>query len=629
MFSGLVLSVQLVHCRPMPCALRLPDSPARCPSDLPGRICLWIDRHVGRRSVSVWYILCGCKQRANALFHWVLLQRDGLVDAHPMYCRLVLRCLWSLGAKRKLRGRLLLRDWLEHVNAGAVLEYYLLSSRQCHAGRVSDFFVLPERGNEHAHCLHSRHVLRHVGAVVADWLVQWWLFLRGRVELGDSESLFRWVLLPFRQLSGDRVPRARRVCLAGTGELHRVPERFILQRHWSLGSVWSVQGRIFLSRGLCFSLAAAVSSRLVLSCGEQICHCLSDIVFLSVDWPERRGALHGRLFLQSIRLVSRVGRLQRWLLLSDRVVIGDATCVPSAFVLPGAQSQHDGVARVVLLPCERHERAERVRCGCFLQSDGPECRVWTMQRWVLLRRWLVDCDAVFVHQWHILPDRQLQYHHLSARSILSCARAGQLHAVSERKFLQCHGSVCIHAVYSRAVLPNIGSECSDWHLQCRLLLPDGLECDESGFVSAHYILPRRQCCCYRVSRFFVLRQHGHERACAVHAGLVLRCDRSLGAEWKLQSGLLLRDGLEHGHSKPVLEGQLLSSGQLSSDRESRIRLLRVEWHGELHALYGRVLLQPDWSVGRVGRLRRGLLLPDRVNVCPAVALSSALVLHCA
>jgi hypothetical protein len=180
-----------------------------------------------------------------------------------------------------------------------MFEQHLLPGRQCLAGRVSDLIVLPNRGHERGHCVYSRHVLRHVGTVVADRVVQFRLLLRRWVELGDRESMRRWVLLPSGQLSGDRVPRVWRVWLACSGKLYRVPGRVVLQCHWSIGSVGRMPGRILLRIGLDLGLAAAVPFRLVLCRGERGCHCVSGVVLLPDDWTERGHALQCWLFLQS------------------------------------------------------------------------------------------------------------------------------------------------------------------------------------------------------------------------------------------------------------------------------------------------------------------------------------------
>ena len=87
-----------------------------------------------------------------------------------------------------------------------------------------------------------------------------------------------------------------------------------------------------------------------------------------------------------------------------------------------------------------------------------------MQRRVLLRRGLVDGDAVFVHCWLILSDRKLQHGHMPARVVLRFARTGQLHAESDRLVLRHDKSHNICAVHCGVILPDAGSECSDWHL---------------------------------------------------------------------------------------------------------------------------------------------------------------------
>jgi hypothetical protein len=71
--------------------------------------------------------------------------------------------------------------------------------------------------------------------------------------------------------------------------------------------------------------------------------------------------------------------------------------LPNWFLLLGAEPEHDSLADIILLPGERHERADRVRRGFVLQPDRFERRRWSVQRRVFLRCGLVDCEAVFVH----------------------------------------------------------------------------------------------------------------------------------------------------------------------------------------------------------------------------------------
>jgi hypothetical protein len=296
----------------------------------------------------------------------------------------------------------------------------------------------------------------------------------------------------------------------------------------------------------------------LLSAGQLRGDRVSRVWLLCVKWLGQLYAVHGRLFLQCDGPVGRSGWLQRGLLLSDGVDFSDATDLPSSFVLPGAEPEHDGVARVILLPGERHEHADPVRRGIVLQPDGSERRGRSVQRRVLLRRGLVDCDSVLVRQWHVLPDRQLQHDDMSSRFVLPRARAGELYAESDRQLLQHDGSVGLCVVHGRFVLPDLGFECTDGQLHCRLLLPDGLERGNAGFVSADDILSDRESCDHHMPCVFILCQHGHEHARAVHTGLVLRGRRSVGAERHVHGRLLLRDGLEHGDAKPMHEPYLLS-----------------------------------------------------------------------
>ena len=104
----------------------------------------------------------------------------------------------------------------------------------------------------------------------------------------------------------------------------------------------------------------------------------------------------------------------------------------------------------------------------------------------------------------------------------------------------------------------------------------------------------------------------------MHAGLVLRGRRSVGAERHVRSGPLLRGGLEHADAEPLREHDVLSSRQPSTNNVSCVCVLRDEWHGQLHALHGRVLLQCNGPVGRIGRLRAGHLLPAGLDGARAV-----------
>jgi hypothetical protein len=76
----------------------------------------------------------------------------------------------------------------------------------------------------------------------------------------------------------------------------------------------------------------------------------------------------------------------------------------------------------------------------------------------------------------------------------------------------------------------------------------------------------------------------------------------------------LRRGLEHGHATSLHEYDLLPDGQLGDYRLSDIWILRHQWHGDLYLVHGRILLQCDEAVGRVGRLLGWILLPDRVDL---------------
>jgi hypothetical protein len=201
------------------------------------------------------------------------------------------------------------------------------------------------------------------------------------------------------------------------------------------------------------------------------------------------GRLRRRLFLQCDGYDGRVGRLQRGLVLSSRFDVGDAAALRDSFILPGAQSQHDGLSHVALLPGERHECADRVRRWLFLQCDGSERRDWSVQRRVLLRRGLVDCHGVFMHNRHLLPDWKLEYDRLLCGRILPRARAGELYAEPDRLVLRHDGFVSLCAVHGGVVLRHVRSERADGQLQRRVLLPDGLQLVDPGSVAERHLQP--------------------------------------------------------------------------------------------------------------------------------------------
>ncbi len=185
-----------------------------------------------------------------------------------------------------------------------------------------------------------------------------------------------------------------------------------------------------------------------------------------------------------------------------------------------------------------------------------------MQRWVSLRRGLVDCDSVCLRCGHILPDRQHQLDQLSSGRILPYTRAGHVHAESGWKLLQQHGPLGLRPLHGRFILLHYRAERTDGQLQRRLPLSDRLEFDGASSLPADDILPLCQFRGHRVPRVVVLRQHGHERRGAVHKGILLLCRRTVGAKRCVRSGSLLRDGLEHGETVPVHEWHLLPARQL-------------------------------------------------------------------
>ncbi len=73
-------------------------------------------------------------------------------------------------------------------------------------------------------------------------------------------------------------------------------------------------------------------------------------------------------------------------------------------------------------------------------------------------------------------------------------------------------------------------------------------------------------------------------------------------------------------------GHLLSDWKRQYDHLPARSILPGARAGQLPVVHGRVLLQCDGSVGRVGRLQRWLILPGRVDVGVAVALYDSFVL---
>ena len=277
---------------------------------------------------------------------------------------------------------------------------------------------------------------------------------------------------------------------------------------------------------------------------------------------QRSGALLARELLQHDWSVGRVGRLQRGPLLSGRVDIGDAARVPSAVLLPGIESQRDNFAHFVLLQCERHERADRVRRGLVLQPNGSERRGRAMQRRVLLRPRFIDCHGEFVRCGHVLSSWQQERSRLSAGRVLLCARTGQLHAKSDWQLLQFDGPLCLHPLHARVVLRHVWAERADGQLQRRVPVPGGLQLDVSIAVPGDHLLSRCESRGRRVPRVGILRQYGHERRDAVHKRLILRSRWTVSAKRSVRSGSLLRDGLEHGEAVPMHEWHLLPAWQL-------------------------------------------------------------------
>ncbi len=213
-----------------------------------------------------------------------------------------------------------------------------------------------------------------------------------------------------------------------------------------------------------------------------------------------------------------------------------------------------------------------------------------MQRWLLLRRGLVDRDAVLVWDAYLLSDRKLEYDHLSGGRLLSGARAGQLYAESDRQLLRHDRSIGLHFMHVWFILRDDRAERADGQLQRRLPLPDRLELDDSSLVPADNILSDCQSRARCVPRVVVLRDGGHAPPDHVHYWLLLRDRASCGAYRCVRGRLLLRCGLEHGVAVSVHEWHVLSARQLPDDRVSGTWLLRVKRHGELHLVLARLFL---------------------------------------
>ena len=84
---------------------------------------------------------------------------------------------------------------------------------------------------------------------------------------------------------------------------------------------------------------------------------------------------------------------------------------------------------------------------------------------------------------------------MSARIVLSGARAGQLYVESDRQFLRRDRSVGVLAMHGRVVLPDLGAERADGQLQWRLLLRRGLVNADAVRLFNRHVLPdgQRQC----------------------------------------------------------------------------------------------------------------------------------------
>ncbi len=164
---------------------------------------------------------------------------------------------------------------------------------------------------------------------------------------------------------------------------------------------------------------------------------------------------------------------------------------------------------------------------------------------------LVDGDAIRVRNRRLLSDRQHECDRVSDRRLLPCARAGQLYAVSDWRVLQFDRSICLRALHGWDVLLVVGPECAVRQLQRRLPLPDRFEWVDTGAMPGDDILPGRQSLAHCVSSVVLLRQRGHAYACSMFSGIVLRCRRSVGAEWHVRQRPLLRDGLEHGDAESL------------------------------------------------------------------------------
>ncbi len=108
-------------------------------------------------------------------------------------------------------------------------------------------------------------------------------------------------------------------------------------------------------------------------------------------------AVLARLILQCDGSLGRVGPVRGWIFLCDGFEHGNAKLVHEPHLLRGGQLSSNHVSRVWILRLESYGQLHIVLCGFVLQADGSERRLGSVQRRVLLRRWLVDCHAAFVH----------------------------------------------------------------------------------------------------------------------------------------------------------------------------------------------------------------------------------------
>ncbi len=195
-------------------------------------------------------------------------------------------------------------------------------------------------------------------------------------------------------------------------------------------------------------------------------------------------------------------------------------------LLPCAQFQCDRVPCVGILPVGCLGQLYAVHGGVVLQHDRSHgqdcvhCRLVLQCIWPLGRGWRL-------REWHLLPGRELECNRLPRSSVLCDQRHGQLYAVHAGVVLQHDGFV-----------GRVG------RMFGRILLSGGLVVGHADNVRERHLLPCAQFQCDRVPCVGILPVDGLGQLYAVHGGVVLQRDRSVGRVGRMFGWLLLPGRLE-------------------------------------------------------------------------------------